>query len=89
MKRTRPTGKSTQAQRVATQLGFRHVSSGDLLRRCKDGDTPLGRYVRENWYQDPSLLTALQRLLNHSSVFKASAYSLRHCVGIGDAGGSR
>jgi adenylate kinase family enzyme len=42
-------GKSSQAQRIAQKLGLRHVSSGDLLREHKASDTPLGRFLRENW----------------------------------------
>lgn len=42
-------GKSSQAQRIAQQLGLLHISSGDLLREHKASDTPLGRYMRENW----------------------------------------
>jgi hypothetical protein len=50
---SQPLGKSSQAQRVAAQLGLQHLSSGDLLRECKASATPLGRYMRENWFLLP------------------------------------
>lgn len=39
-------GKGTQASRLAREFGFRHVSTGDLLRREVDSNSPLGARVR-------------------------------------------
>lgn len=56
-------GKSSQAQRIAQQLGLQHISSGDLLREHKASDTPLGRYMRENWYENRQRAHPYQRWL--------------------------
>ncbi|HSP38404.1 MAG TPA: adenylate kinase [Frankiaceae bacterium] len=40
-------GKGTQAKRLAASFGIRHISSGDLLRREVDADTPRGRAVAD------------------------------------------
>jgi adenylate kinase len=36
-------GKGTQARRLAADLGVPHLSTGDILRRAIERDTPLGR----------------------------------------------
>jgi adenylate kinase len=38
-------GKGTQGERIAQELGVEHISSGDLLRAAVARDTPLGREV--------------------------------------------
>ncbi len=40
-------GKGTQAKRLVSALGIRHISSGDLLRREVDAGTECGRAVGE------------------------------------------
>lgn len=39
-------GKGTQAERLAQNLGIHHVSSGDLFRKVSEEGTELGRTVR-------------------------------------------
>src|SRR5437763_245520 len=39
-------GKGTQAERLAQNLGIHHVSSGDLFRKAADEGTELGRKAR-------------------------------------------
>jgi adenylate kinase len=39
-------GKGTQAERVAVQLGVPHVAAGDMLRSEVARDTPLGREAK-------------------------------------------
>jgi adenylate kinase len=39
-------GKGTQGVRLARELGVRHISSGDVLRREVADDTELGREVK-------------------------------------------
>jgi adenylate kinase len=39
-------GKGTQAERLAQNLGIHHVSSGDLFRKVSEEETELGRTVR-------------------------------------------
>ena len=39
-------GKGTQAERLAQNLGIYHVSSGDLFRKVSEEETELGRTVR-------------------------------------------
>jgi adenylate kinase len=39
-------GKGTQAERLAQNLGIHHVSSGDLFRKASDEGTELGKKVR-------------------------------------------
>ena len=40
-------GKGTQAVRLAEHFGITHISSGDLLRRHVEEETPFGRQVKE------------------------------------------
>jgi len=40
-------GKSTQADRLAKELGVIHISTGAMLRQAVDDDTPLGRRAGE------------------------------------------
>jgi adenylate kinase len=40
-------GKGTQAKALAERLGLRIIATGDMLREIAQGDTPLGRQVRE------------------------------------------
>jgi adenylate kinase len=40
-------GKGTQAERLAQNLGIHHVSSGDLFRKVSEEGTELGRTVRQ------------------------------------------
>jgi adenylate kinase len=40
-------GKGTQAALIGDHYGIAHISSGELLRRQVDLDTPIGRAVRE------------------------------------------
>jgi len=40
-------GKGTQAGRIGNHYGIAHISSGELLRRQVELDTPIGRAVRE------------------------------------------
>jgi adenylate kinase len=40
-------GKGTQAERIGNHYGIAHISSGELLRRQVELDTPIGRAVRE------------------------------------------
>lgn len=40
-------GKGTQAKRLATRFGIRHLSSGDLLRAQVKAGTPCGQAVSE------------------------------------------
>lgn len=40
-------GKGTQAKTLADRRGLRVVATGDMLREIAQGDTPLGRQVRE------------------------------------------
>ena len=39
-------GKGTQAQRLARELGYRHLVMGDLLRHEIQTETPLGRKIK-------------------------------------------
>ena len=39
-------GKSTQAKLLAEKLGVPHLSTGDLCRRLRKEDSPLGRLVK-------------------------------------------
>lgn len=39
-------GKGTQAERLAQNLGIHHVSSGDLFRKASDDGTELGRKAK-------------------------------------------
>jgi adenylate kinase family enzyme len=36
-------GKGTQSERLIAKYGLKHLSTGDLLRREIDGQTPLGQ----------------------------------------------
>jgi adenylate kinase len=40
-------GKGTQAQQLSELLGIQHISSGDLLRKEVEADTPCGQAVSE------------------------------------------
>ncbi|MDQ3153109.1 MAG: adenylate kinase [Actinomycetota bacterium] len=40
-------GKGTQATVLSGRLGLPHISTGDLFRAHIDGETPLGRQVKE------------------------------------------
>ena len=40
-------GKGTQAQRLAKEKGFVHISTGDLLREAVQKGTPLGKKAKE------------------------------------------
>ena len=40
-------GKGTQAQRLAKEKGFLHISTGDLLREAVKKETPLGKKAKE------------------------------------------
>ena len=40
-------GKGTQAQRLAEEKGFIHISTGDLLREAVKKGTPLGKKAKE------------------------------------------
>ncbi len=40
-------GKGTQAQRLASEKGFTHISTGDLLREAVKRGTPLGLKAKE------------------------------------------
>ncbi len=40
-------GKGTQAQRLAKEKGFVHISTGDLLREAVQKETPLGKKAKE------------------------------------------
>jgi adenylate kinase len=40
-------GKGTQATRIGNHYGIAHISSGELLRRQVELDTPIGRAVRD------------------------------------------
>ena len=40
-------GKGTQAERLATELGLPHISTGELFRDALQGDDPLGARVRK------------------------------------------
>jgi adenylate kinase len=40
-------GKGTQATRIGNHYGIAHISSGELLRRQVELDTPIGQAVRE------------------------------------------
>ena len=40
-------GKGTQAVRLAEHFGITHISSGDLLRKHVEEETPFGRQVKE------------------------------------------
>jgi adenylate kinase len=40
-------GKGTQAIRIGNHYGIAHISSGELLRRQVELDTPIGRAVRD------------------------------------------
>jgi adenylate kinase len=41
-------GKGTQAKRLTRALGVRHISSGDLLRKQVDAQTPIGLAVADS-----------------------------------------
>jgi adenylate kinase len=40
-------GKGTQATRLAQQLGFPHISTGDMLRETVKEDNPLAREIKD------------------------------------------
>ncbi len=40
-------GKGTQAKRLAEEFGFKHLSTGDILREAIRKGTPLGRKAKE------------------------------------------
>lgn len=40
-------GKGTQGERLAHQLGLEHIAAGDLLRAEVEAETPLGRQVSD------------------------------------------
>lgn len=42
-------GKSTQARLLADKLGFKFISSGDLLRHLKEINNPIGVKLSEYW----------------------------------------
>jgi adenylate kinase len=39
-------GKGTQAPKIYDEIGIPQLSTGDMLRECRDTDTPLGRTVK-------------------------------------------
>jgi adenylate kinase len=67
-------GKGTQGTRLAEALGLRHISSGEVLRRAVEDDTPLGReaaqYLRSGRLAPDELVTrALLPVLAESDGF--------------------
>ena len=40
-------GKGTQAKLIAGQYNLEHISTGDIFRKKKDEDSPLGNQIRE------------------------------------------
>lgn len=62
-------GKGTQAKKIAKEFGYRHISTGDMFRRCKNGTDDLSRQVTEtinagNLVSDEILMQMLEKELD-------------------------
>lgn len=55
-------GKGTQAEKISNQLGFTHISTGDILRNAVSKETPLG--VQAKRYMDSGELVPDQLMID-------------------------
>src|SRR5262245_50192584 len=70
-------GKGTQAKILSEKLGWIHLSSGDRIRAIRNGDSALGKRIREvfdsggllpDWFADYVLENGILELPAHVGV---------------------
>ncbi len=67
-------GKGTQGERIASTLGYAHLSTGDLVRRAMDVDDPLGMLTST---------VGMGGFVDDDTVFELLRAQLGRCAGMG------
>lgn len=68
-------GKGTQAEKIESKLGYRHISTGDLIRREVAKKTPVGLEIKEltqsgQLVPDDIILEMVREILNSVDIKK-------------------